>query len=671
METQLRKTGIGALGDMPWGTHFCNLYKTKGDLLDTLIPYFKAGLEGGEFSAWVISEPLTEQEAWQALRQAVPNLDHYVFHRSLEVLNGREWYLKQGLFDLKRVIRALNEKLDQALARGYTGMRMSGDAFWLEANDWITFGEYERELNESITDQHMMVLCTYPLAERGVSEILDAARSHQFVLARRDENWDVIETLKLKATKAETKRSTEELEGRVAERTEQLMAVNAELLDEVAERKRVEEPLRESGELLGAIFEKSAVGVALTDPDGGFVKANRAYQLLEQRVRDRTREIERRREAAEGLRDILAALNSKSPVDEILNHIVAQACNLLGTGRGAIFQFEGGSQSLRLLTAQGFGPVNGKASRVLLGWDVVGKAARTHSPILISDLADYVSKSDLHTRAPRRALWEQLEDHMSALLAVPVTIKDETFGVIVLAYREPHEFTDEEIQLAVSVADQAALAIENARLSQHERQLAVLEERQRLARELHDSVSQALYTIGLDVRRARNRLERDPRRAAEPLDNALSLTEATLAEMRALIFGLRPESLETEGLVAALQKQAGYLKARYNVEVQTLLGEEPTVSLDVKGALYRIAREALQNTLKHAHATRVELQLNQTDKGLVLGIGDNGIGFDAAQSFPGHLGLHTMKERAVQFGGTFEVESGPELGTHIRIEIPN
>lgn len=255
MDTQLRKMGIDVVGDMPWGTHFCHLYETKENLLDTLVPYFKAGLEENEFCVWVISEPLTEEEASAALRQVIPNLDQYLSGQSIEIFVGPDWYLKEGLFDLNRVISVWNEKLDKALSRGYDGMRVSGDAFWLQEKDRKEFCEYENQLNESITDKLMTVLCAYPLANSDAAEILDEARNHQFALARRGGEWDIVETSGLKQSKAEIKRQNEELEQQVIERTEQLTAVNEELKKKITERKRDEEQLAYHAYLLENVHD--------------------------------------------------------------------------------------------------------------------------------------------------------------------------------------------------------------------------------------------------------------------------------------------------------------------------------------------------------------------------------------------------------------------------------
>jgi PAS domain S-box-containing protein len=214
------------------------------------------------------------------------------------------------------------------------------------------------------------------------------------------------------------------------------------------------------------------------------------------------------------------------------------------------------------------------------------------------------------------------------------------------------------------------LVIENERLYREARGKAALEERQRLARELHDSVSQALYAIALNASAAEAVRERDPGRLRELIGEVAGLAEAGLAETRALIFELRPESLEREGLVAALEKQAAAVRARHGLDVRCRLGEEPSVSLTVKEVLYRIAQEALQNVVKHARARAVELALADDARGLALRVGDDGVGFDPTGSFPGHLGLGSMRERAAAVGGSVEFESAPGRGTTVVARVP-
>src|SRR6266481_917923 len=280
MTTEVRKSGIDVVGDMSWGTHVCLFYETKEDLLDTLVSYCKAGLESQEFSLWVVAEPVREEEARHALKQVVPDLDRYLTDHGIDIVSAGDWYLQGGTFDLKRVMSGWHERLALALARGYAGVRVTGDTAWLEKKDWKDFCEYEETLNQAVANQRLAVLCTYPLAACTAAEILDVVRTHQFAVTRRRGGWDVIETAGHKQAKAEIKRLNEELEERVLERTSQLMAVNEELRKEVLERQRAEEALRRSEERWRSVFENSAIGVALTDMNGHFMATNSAYQSI-------------------------------------------------------------------------------------------------------------------------------------------------------------------------------------------------------------------------------------------------------------------------------------------------------------------------------------------------------------------------------------------------------
>ncbi len=245
-DTELRKTGIGVVGDVPWGTHFLMFYENKKDLLDTLVPYFKAGLETGELCLWGVSEPLTEEESRNALRKAVPEFDRYLANGSIEIFDGRRSYVSGGDLDLHRAIRTWAEKTDSALARGYAGLRVSAGTAWLEHKDWKTFSDYEHEVNSSISRWRMTALCTYPLARSTAAEILDVTRTHQFAIARRNGGWEVVETSQLQQAKSEIQRLNDELERRVIERTQQLTAVNEEMRKQVIERQRAEEALLEA-----------------------------------------------------------------------------------------------------------------------------------------------------------------------------------------------------------------------------------------------------------------------------------------------------------------------------------------------------------------------------------------------------------------------------------------
>src|SRR5260370_31795757 len=224
VDPQLRKTGIGVVGDVPWGSHFFMFYETKEDLLDTLVPYFKAGLESGELCLWVVSEPLTEEEARNALRKGVPEFEHYLADRSIEILGGRRFYLSGNDLDLQRAIRTWAEKTDYAVTHGYAGLRVSASTAWLEGKDWKAFSDYEKEVNSSISRWRMTALCTYPLAGSTAAEILRLTPAHPFAIARRNRGSDVVHTSGLDQAKSEIQRRHGERERRLIGRAQHLPA---------------------------------------------------------------------------------------------------------------------------------------------------------------------------------------------------------------------------------------------------------------------------------------------------------------------------------------------------------------------------------------------------------------------------------------------------------------
>ena len=265
------------------------------------------------------------------------------------------------------------------------------------------------------------------------------------------------------------------------------------------------------------------------------------------------------------------------------------------------------------------------------------------------------------------------EEQVGSAVILPLKTRDEVIGVLNIESDEVAGFDIMDLDVLQPLANQLAIALENARLYEQSQTLAALQERQKLARELHDSVSQALYGIGLGARTAIKLLESenpDKNNLSSALDYVLSLATAGLAEMRALIFELRPEFLEAEGLIAALTRHVEALRARHKLALALELETEPDVAVNVKEVLYRVAQEALQNMLKHAGATRAEVALRSEGGQVTLQVRDDGQGFDLRRHFPGHLGLQSMRERVEGVGGAFSVQSAPGSGTTIRVTIP-
>jgi len=186
-----RKSGIDTLGDVRWGAHCCQFYKTREDLVDILVPYFKAGLENNEFCMWITAEPLKEQEAEEALRETVSGFDSYLKRGQIEIIPYDGWYLKNGIFDSASVINGWLDKLNQALLKGYDGLRLTGNTFWLEKKDCRRFADYEAVVNNIIGRYRMIAICSYYLDKLGAAEFIEVVQSHQCVLSRQEDRWEL------------------------------------------------------------------------------------------------------------------------------------------------------------------------------------------------------------------------------------------------------------------------------------------------------------------------------------------------------------------------------------------------------------------------------------------------------------------------------------------------
>ena len=190
---QKRDSGIAVVGELPWGSHFCQFYTTQKDMTDVVVPYFRAGLEANELCVWVTSDFLTTDEALAAMHHDVPRFGEYLARGQIEVFPHTDWYLKGGTFDLRRTLDMWMAKHDEALARGFAGLRVCGTPYWLDnKKDWDDFAAYEAEINRVIGGTKLLVLCTYSLLKCGVAEILDVVKNHEFAVAMNHGAWQVV-----------------------------------------------------------------------------------------------------------------------------------------------------------------------------------------------------------------------------------------------------------------------------------------------------------------------------------------------------------------------------------------------------------------------------------------------------------------------------------------------
>jgi len=430
----------------------------------------------------------------------------------------------------------------------------------------------------------------------------------------------------------------------------------------------------------GAVIWTSQQLVPIYDPEGNLVAIEgivrditermQAYQMLERRVEERTHEIERRRQVAEGLRDIMTILNSNRPLDEILDSIVSQACWLLGTDAGAVYHLQ---QQKGLLCTQVVHGLDADDAAVCIpvGWSAVGEAVLNCRPVVASNA--HVALAEAYDPLLEPAQWSRLTSLFSrygALLVVPLMVKDDIYGVIALYYHKPREFTREETELAVAFGDQAALAIENARLRVQAEQIAVAAERSRLARDLHDAVTQTLFSTSLIADVLPRLWERDQNEAIRRLNELRQLTRGALAEMRALLLELRPDTLAEVGVAEVLRQLTEAITGQARVPITLTVDGQPHLPPDVQVALYRIAQEALNNVVRHANASQAAVYLHCRADEVELQISDNGQGFDPSRVAFEHLGLDIMRERAETIGATLRVESQPGSGAQVIVIWP-
>lgn len=428
----------------------------------------------------------------------------------------------------------------------------------------------------------------------------------------------------------------------------------------------------------GAELECQLKAKALTQSTGEvsalYAQLQDQNRHLEQMVAERTREIEQRRQVAESLRDMVMLLNSAHPLSDMLEALLADGARLLNTESGALFLLDPMQKTLVIRTTRGLPDAYVANLTVPVAHSLVGQAILNRQPVVISNIPAQVDGQQADMDAQRLSL---LSSQYQTLLAVPLIRQSaaeegqEIYGCMALYYPERQEFSDEEIHLATAFSAQAALAIENARLRERVQQAAVVEERTRLARELHDSVTQSLYSLTLLAEGWRYMATEG---RLVDIEGALSelggLGQQALKEMRLLIHELRPPVLEKERLLGALHKRLAAVEQRSGVETTLVADELVDLPPAQEEALYAIAQEALNNTLKHAAATAVDVRLRVNDGQVSLEIKDNGKGFDpAAVNEGGGLGMLSMRERAARLGGVLSVQSAPNAGASVTVVI--
>lgn len=367
------------------------------------------------------------------------------------------------------------------------------------------------------------------------------------------------------------------------------------------------------------------------------------------------------REELRAVSAAVLAVASRLSVREVLQTIVSSARRLL-SARYAALGIPNDSGSFAEFIADGISDAQ---------WKAIGPLPRQHGllAVLLKD-PNPVRLEDIRQH-PQFGGWPAAHPKMMDFLGVPILSGDEILGELFLANKTaPGGFTNDDEELLRLLAGHAAIAMINARLYERSRELSIMEERNRIARELHDAVTQKLFSLRLTAEAASTLVDRDPQRALTELETVRELAADATAELRAIVVGLRPADLAGDGLDVALRKQADLLDRVHTARVRFIGESVPRLAPAREEALYRIAQEALHNALRHGNPHQVNIDLRLEDGAISLEISDDGSGFDLSDAAGRQLGLSSMAERARSAGGHLDIVTRPGGGSRVTLVVP-
>ena len=703
-----RKSGIDVLGDLPWGSHFCVFYETRQDLLDVILPFFKAGLEGNELNVWVISNPFlpTTEEAVLALEKVVPDVRRLLENGRLEIFSEPDWYLKKNDFSVENLLKALQEKVSAARTRGFDGIRASGDLFWLEQKYWTAFYSYERQLHDLIAEAPAIVMCSYPLPKFGGADVLDIVQAHQFAISRRQGKWELIESPALVQSGGETKKISELLQAKKgpAPRNQAMgymAAVVSVVVALLVAKNLVDAPvsLLLCAIIFGAMFGGTGPGLAATllsllSFAFFFMRPNqlgnvsltewsrflifglssifvvllvaaqtntarslrRAYDVLSVTIR-------KLRETNGALR---LEIKERTHTGDELRLAYQRLSYLVENTPLAVIEFD------KDLNIQRW---SGRAEEIF-GWkasEVLHKNVDDADFRIIYD-EDKTAVDKVNEELKQGAVNRNISLNRNYTKSGDVidsewhnsVLRDERGNVIAILslVQNVTERRKAEDTLNRSYA-------EIRQLSNHLQNIRE-EERAHIAREIHDELGQQLTVLKMDILGLNKRLNGADAATHEKIGEIVDLLDTTVRSVRRISSELRPSLLYNLGLVAAIEWQVREFEKRSGIRTVFIEPAEELYLADpVKNGLFRIFQESLTNAGRHANASKIIVSLERINGQLILTVEDNGQGFEMEKiGAKLTLGILGMKERCKMMGGTFEIKSSLAKGTTVSVAVP-
>ncbi len=399
---------------------------------------------------------------------------------------------------------------------------------------------------------------------------------------------------------------------------------------------------------------------------GAMASMAQNLQASRQEIENSLNESKRRNRELSALNRVAATIGQSLDLNAVLHEALRQLMTVAEAEYGSVFLIEPNGQAMRLVAHENQTEDYIRAyNRILLEDQITGEVARTGEVLMLENPMQ-------DPRVLNPVLQAQVFKRF--YLGVPFKSKGQVLGVANLTSQTVRKLEPRDLELLSAIGNQIGVAVDNARLYLQASQVAALEERNRLARDLHDSITQTLFSITLTAESARAMLTRKPEKVEAQVERLQSLARGALAEMRSLIFQLRPVALQEQGLVAALEKHIEALRSKEAFEVDLKIEGARRLSDEHEQTLYRIAQEAFNNIIKHSKASQIWVELQIDDDGARLTIRDNGQGFDArqvmAQRDRSSLGLTSMQERTELSGGTYTIESQPGEGTRLSVYLP-
>jgi len=673
-----RKTGIDILGDVPWGTHLCLFCETEQDLIDILVPYFKAGLESNEFCMWVTSEPLNEKKAKDALRAAIPDFDRYLETVQIEIVPHDQWYLQSGKVNLDRVLNSWIDKLNQALSAGFAGMRVTGNTTWLEKVDWKNFCDYERQVNNVIGKYQLIAICTYSLDRCGATEVVDVVNSHRYALIRREGKWEVIENAEYKKAKNDLEKSEEKYRSLAENLNELVYRANPKTIVATYVNRAIEKIY---GYTIDEWLKNPNLWVDTIHPDDAkrvlaeFTKAQKEvkngvleYRIIRQDkavrwVQDRFNwekdqqgkvismnglmyDITKRKKSEEALkvsenkyRTVLENLPQKVYLKD--KNSVYISCN------------ENYAADLKIKAAE----ITGKTDYDFFPKELAEKYRADDKRIMKSGKTEDINEKYIQNG-------RELVIH-----TVKTPVRDEQGNVAgILSI-----FWDITAQRQA----QKRLLAYQKRLRDLASEMSLTEERERkrLATELHDQVTQNLILFKINLGELR---EKDlPVELIKPVDENYKHLDQIIHDMRSLTFDLGSSTLYELGLEAAVREYLNEeIQQKHGIKTEFKDDAQPKpLDDDICALLYRAVRELLINVVKHAQAQHVKVSICKSNDDIRINVVDDGVGFKSpAEGFASGktagFGLFSIRERLSYLGGGVDIESKPGKGTQVTLAAP-